>query len=77
MDPKVKLNKLEEGEKGTNVPYREVLRSMMYIMVGTRPDLCYVISALSYFMSNPGPAEHWAALKTILRYIKDAVTILA
>ena len=38
-------------------------------MVYTRPDIAYVVSLLSRYMSNPG-RDHWEALKWILRYLK-------
>ena len=41
----------------------------MYSMVYTRPDIAYVVSLLSRYMSNPG-RDHWEALKWILRYLK-------
>ena len=38
-------------------------------MVYTRPDIAYVVSLLSRYMSNPG-RDRWEALKWILRYLK-------
>lgn len=37
-------------------PYANVVGSIMYLMVCTKPDLAYGISILSRFMANPG--EH-------------------
>jgi hypothetical protein len=50
-------------------PYREVLGSVMYAQIGTRPDLSYAVSTLSKYASDPGIA-HWQALMHVLRYIK-------
>ncbi|XP_031263525.1 secreted RxLR effector protein 161-like [Pistacia vera] len=50
------------------VPYANVIGSIMYAMISTRPDLSFAMSLLSHFMSNPG-SEHWSALKWVLRYI--------
>jgi hypothetical protein len=50
-------------------PYREVLGSIMYAQIGTRPDLSYAVSTLSKYASNPG-ITHWNALMHVLRYIK-------
>ncbi|XP_062094350.1 secreted RxLR effector protein 161-like [Humulus lupulus] len=36
------------------VPYSNAVRSIMYTMVCTRPDLAFVISTLGRFMANPG-----------------------
>jgi len=47
--------------------YQTLIGSVMYLMVGTRPDLAYTISILSKFSSNPTP-NHIAAPKRVLRY---------
>ena len=54
------------------VPYREAVGSLMYLMCGTRPDLCYVVGLLGQFSSNPGRA-HWQAVKRVLRYVRGTV----
>lgn len=51
------------------VPYSNVVGSVMYTMVCTRPDVAHAISTLSRFIANPSP-EHWTALKWLLRYLK-------
>ena len=56
----------------TDKPYREVLGSIMYAQVATRPDLSYAVSTLSKFASNPGK-QHWIALTRVLRYIKGTL----
>ena len=50
------------------VPYTSVVGSIMYVMICTRPDLCYSISMVSRFMGKPG-VEHWNAVKWIMRYL--------
>jgi hypothetical protein len=39
----------------------------MYLMIGTRPDICFAIGLLSRFTSNPKKA-HWEALERVARY---------
>ncbi|XP_042012296.1 secreted RxLR effector protein 161-like [Salvia splendens] len=51
-------------------PYSNVIGSVMYLMVSTRPDMAYVVSCLGRYMANPGPV-HWEALKWLLRYLKN------
>ena len=41
-------------------------------MVLTIPDISYVVSVVSKFMSNPGH-EHWRAVKWIMRYLKGTM----
>ncbi|CAM8928804.1 unnamed protein product [Rhodiola kirilowii] len=63
-----------EFAKMEQVPYANAIRSVMYAMISSRPDLSYVISLLSRFMSNPGP-EHWLALKHVFAYIRSTLDV--
>ena len=49
--------------------YREIIGSLIYIMSCTRPDLSYVVTKLSQFMSKPTTA-HLNYAKNVLRYLK-------
>jgi transposase InsO family protein len=76
IDPGFKLSK-EMGCKTDkeklfmkDKPYRAVVGSLMYLAVGTRPDLAYVTHELSKYITNPGP-KHWKAAKNALRYLKE------
>ena len=50
------------------VPYASAVGSLMYAMLSTRPDICYVVGMVSRYQSNPGP-KHWQAVKHILKYL--------
>lgn len=52
-----------------DVPYQSAVGSLMYSMVGTRPDMAYAIGMVCRFMSSPIKL-HWQAVKWILRYLK-------
>ncbi len=52
-------------------PYLQVIRSVMYAMLGTRPDITYAISTLSHFASHPG-STHIQVLKHLLCYLKGS-----
>lgn len=52
-----------------NLPYRELIGYLMYIMLGSRPDLCYAITYFSKFQ-NCYSDIHWKHLKNVLRYLK-------
>ena len=54
-------------------PYREVIGSLMYLMIGTRPDLATLIRQTSRHLTNPG-LVHWQALKQGLRYLRGTST---
>ena len=43
----------EEKEKMSRVPYASVVGSLMYAMMCTRPDICYVVGLVNRFQSNP------------------------
>ena len=49
--------------------YREIVGSLIYVMTGTRPDLCYIVTKLSQKMSEPTVADLGTA-KHVLRYLK-------
>ncbi|PON89609.1 hypothetical protein TorRG33x02_145910 [Trema orientale] len=59
----------EEKEQMRNIPYASVVGSLMYVMLCTRPDICYAIKIVSRYQSNLGP-EHWSAVKHILKYLR-------
>jgi hypothetical protein len=45
---------LEEKEKMFKVLYTSVINSLIYAMMCTRLDICYVIGLVSRYQSNPG-----------------------
>jgi hypothetical protein len=49
--------------------YRAMVGSLIYVMTGTRPDLCYIVTKLSQKMSKPTQADLSTA-KHVLRYLK-------
>ena len=52
--------------------YRAIVGSLIYVMTGTRPDLCYAVTKLSQNMSKPTEANLVAA-KHVLRYLRGTV----
>ena len=59
---------LEEKEKMFKVPYASAAGSLMYAIMCTRPDICYVVGLVSRYQSNPGQ-KYWMTVKRILRYL--------
>ena len=51
------------------VPYTSAIGSRMYVMLYTRPDICFDVGMVSRYQSNPGP-EHWTAINHILKYLR-------
>lgn len=65
---------LEECVDTDKVLYSSIVGSVMYAMVGTRPDLAYAIGLVSRSMRKPGDI-HWEAVKWLLRYIKGSLKL--
>lgn len=53
--------------------YRQLIGSLMYLAVSTRPDIAYACSQLSQF-NNCFDKRHWLAAKRILRYLAGTIT---
>ena len=59
----------DSDEEAKNVPYREAIGSLMYLMIGSRPDIAYAVGKLARLCENP-KLKHWMAVKRLLRYVK-------
>ena len=62
----------EERMEMQLIPYREAVGSLMYLAIGTRPDIAHSVGVLSRFSSNPGK-RHWDAVKHLMRYLKKTM----
>ena len=72
-DASQKLVKATEGEESVNQQqYQSVIGCLLYLSVGSRPDITYSVSTLAKFSSHP-TQQHWTALKRVLRYLKGTV----
>ena len=68
IQPGTKFSKTEGKPYSDVQAYRRLLGRLLYL-TNTRPDLCFAVSTLSQFLSNP-LEDHYAAAIRILRYIK-------
>ena len=74
MDPSNQLTSAqspsttEEFAAMQNIPYHKAVGSLMYAMLGTRPDICFAVQTVSHFNSKP-ELPHWEAIKRIFRYL--------
>ena len=69
-DPNVKLN-VPDGEcrPADRNKYQQIIGSLQYVANGMRPDIAFIVNALSRY--NSAPTElHMTALKRVLRYLK-------
>ena len=59
----------------SNVPYASAVGSLMYAMLCTRPDICFVVGLISRYQNNPGTAD-WQAVKMIMRYLRGTTDLV-
>ena len=56
----------------SDLPYREAIGSLLWLSMGSRPDITYAVSQVAKFNSEPGPL-HWKAVKRIFRYLLQSL----
>lgn len=56
----------------SNYAYRNLIGSLMYLAIGTRPDIAHAVSVAIRFLEKP-TVVHERAAKRILRYIKKTL----
>jgi hypothetical protein len=54
--------------------YQQIVGSLNYASISTRPDITYAVHILSLHLKNPGP-NHLTAAKVVLRYLKGTKDI--
>ena len=62
----------EERSHMEGIPYASAVGSLVYVMLCTRPDICFGVGMVSRYQLNPGP-EHWTTIKHILKYLRSMV----
>ena len=63
----IKMSEINTRMK--NRPYRSLVRSLLYVETGTRPDIAYAVCQTSRHLEFPHE-EHWNAAIRVLRYLK-------
>ena len=67
IEPGTRLEKSPESYGATSEDmrrYQSAVGSLMYAMLGSRPDIAYAVGTVSKFCMNPN-SQHWAAVKRI------------
>ena len=60
----------EEAQK--NIPYREAVGSLMYLMLCTRPDIVNPMIKLAQYTVNVNNI-HWTVVKCVFWYLKGSI----
>jgi hypothetical protein len=71
MEKGLKLSAKTDSKAVNESVYRQLVGSLIYLTT-TRPDLSFVVSFISRFMTAP-KVEHWTATKRVLRYVKGTL----
>ena len=78
LDPHINLHQYTLDDEVRKLmkkrSYPQLIGSLMYAAIGTRPDIAFAVSTLAQFMSDPAPV-HWEAAKRVLRYLKGTRTL--
>lgn len=72
IEPGLKIEKKAPEDKELVTKCRQLIGSLMYAMLGTRPDICFAVSYLSRFQDCANE-DVWKGLKRILRYVKGTI----
>ena len=74
-NPHIRLEKSQarfEATPDVKLRYQSAIGSLMYAMLGTRPDIAYAVSQVSQYSTNPSPT-HFTGMKRIFRYLAGSV----
>ncbi|GJQ65682.1 hypothetical protein Trydic_g7768 [Trypoxylus dichotomus] len=63
-----------DADQNGSSRYQELIGSLMYLAVTSRPDIAHTISVLSQYNMN-NFEEDWKATKRLLRYLKGAMDL--
>ena len=67
-DTVLTANPEKRSDASLTTRYQQIVGSLMYAMLGTRPDICFAVNRLSQFGSNP-MHEHMLAAQHVLEYL--------
>ena len=74
-DPGMKLSKKTENEEEFDtIKYQSAVRSLLYLLTRSRPDLAFAVGNAARYCSQPSQ-QHWSAVKRIFRYLRGTTDL--
>jgi len=64
----------EEREEMKKIFYREAVGTLLWLSLGTKPDISFALSQITKFNDCYGK-DHWQAVKKIFRYLKGTINL--
>ena len=64
----------DKDERIDTTWYREVIGSLMYAMIYTRPDIAFALGRLSQFLQDPAK-QHERGVKRLMRYLRYTINL--
>jgi hypothetical protein len=71
LDARPEEHNLDDSAKARS---SSAIGALMYLMIGTRPDIAFAVATLSRFVSRP-QSHHQAALQRLHRYLKASQNV--
>ena len=71
VDGPRQLSNFNNEAQEIELPYREIIGSLMFIAQNTRPDISYTVGILSQY-NDKYQEKHFTAAKRVLRYLKGS-----
>ena len=54
------------------LPNARIIKSLMYLMNCTKPDIAYVVGRLSWYAQSPNQ-DHWIIVRRVLKYLRGTI----
>ena len=68
------MKSTDEDESFDQHQYQSAIGSLLYLSIGTRPDIAFALSNAAKFSAQPAK-RHWTVVKRIMRYLRGTVNL--
>ena len=73
-EEKEDISELITTENNNNIPYCEVIGTLLYLANACRPDIVYAVNVLSRHQIKPTDSD-WQGVERVFRYLKGTATM--